>query len=140
MMVVYSTEPENLPPLENYILDWAAYVGLLPATVGEVAEPGSTAEPAQPVDKALVGVLPGDSHAAAPEPRENDPVASSTRTKPTQGPASEQFFNQKLAGPTAKPEDVTVPVGAKKKIHPAWWVAGAVLVALLVYLALQPAH
>src|SRR6266850_658322 len=49
-------------------------------------------------------------------------------------------FNEKLAGPAAKPEDVTVPVGGKKKIHPAWWVAGAVLVALLAYLALQPAH
>src|SRR5882672_7905733 len=49
-------------------------------------------------------------------------------------------FNQKLAGPAAKPGDVTVPVGGKKKIHSAWWVAGAVLVALLAYLALQPAH
>jgi hypothetical protein len=49
-------------------------------------------------------------------------------------------FNEKLAGVSGKPEDVTVPVGAKRKIHPAWWVAGAVLVALLVYLALQPAH
>jgi hypothetical protein len=46
-------------------------------------------------------------------------------------------FNEKLAG---KSEDITVPVGGKRKIHPAWWVAGAVLVALLVYLALQPAH
>jgi len=49
-------------------------------------------------------------------------------------------FNRKLAGATGGPEDVTVPAGGKRKIHPAWWVAGAVLVALLVYLALQPAH
>ena len=48
-------------------------------------------------------------------------------------------FNENLAGVSGT-EDVTVPVGTKKKIHPAWWVAGAVLVALLVYLALQPAH
>jgi len=48
-------------------------------------------------------------------------------------------FNEKLAGP-AGGEEITVPVGAKKGIHPAWWVAGAVLVALLVYLAFQPAH
>ena len=51
-------------------------------------------------------------------------------------------FNAKLAGPAAAgADDVTVPVGGpRKRIHPAWWVAGAVLVALLVYLALQPAH
>lgn len=49
-------------------------------------------------------------------------------------------FNEKLAGPPGKPVDITVPVGGKRKIHPAWWVAGAVLVALLIYLALQPAH
>jgi uncharacterized protein len=49
-------------------------------------------------------------------------------------------FNAKLAAPAGKPEGVTVPAGAKKRIHPAWWVAGALLVALLVYLALQPAH
>jgi len=50
-------------------------------------------------------------------------------------------FNEKLAGPAAaKAEDVTVPVGARSRIHPAWWVAAAVLVALLVYLAFQPAH
>jgi carbon monoxide dehydrogenase subunit G len=49
-------------------------------------------------------------------------------------------FNEKLSGASGKPADVTVPVGGKRKIHPAWWVAGAVLVALLVYLALQPAH
>ncbi|HTQ73557.1 MAG TPA: carbon monoxide dehydrogenase subunit G [Burkholderiales bacterium] len=48
-------------------------------------------------------------------------------------------FNEKLAGPAGR-EEITVPVGAKKRIHPAWWVAGAVLVALLVYLAFQPAH
>jgi hypothetical protein len=28
----YSIEPENLPPLEDYILNWAEYLGLLPAT------------------------------------------------------------------------------------------------------------
>jgi carbon monoxide dehydrogenase subunit G len=50
-------------------------------------------------------------------------------------------FNAKLAG-GASPhaDDVTVPVGARKKIHPAWWVAGAVLLLLLAYLAFQPAH
>ena len=49
-------------------------------------------------------------------------------------------FNAKLAGTAGKPEDITVPVGRKGKIHPAWWVAGVLLVALIVYLALQPAH
>ena len=49
-------------------------------------------------------------------------------------------FNAKLAGTAGKPEDITVPVGGKRKIHPAWWVAGVLLVALVVYLALQPAH
>jgi carbon monoxide dehydrogenase subunit G len=54
-------------------------------------------------------------------------------------------FNEKLTGAPgaadAKGDDVTVPVDApKRKIHPAWWVAGAVLVLLLAYLALQPAH
>ena len=47
-------------------------------------------------------------------------------------------FNEKLAGPAAKPAEA-VPAG-KHRIHPAWWVAGAVLAALLIYLALQPAH
>jgi carbon monoxide dehydrogenase subunit G len=46
-------------------------------------------------------------------------------------------FNEKLAG---KPAEAAAPSGGKKKIHPAWWVAGVVLVALLVYLAFQPAH
>lgn len=50
-------------------------------------------------------------------------------------------FNGKLAGGVSPhADDVTVPVGAKKKIHPAWWVAGAVLLLLLAYLAFQPAH
>jgi hypothetical protein len=50
-------------------------------------------------------------------------------------------FNAKLAGGAdATGDDVTVPVATKKRIHPAWWVAGAVLVLLLAYLALQPAH
>ena len=49
-------------------------------------------------------------------------------------------FNEKLTAASGKAEDITVPVSAKRRIHPAWWVAGAVLVALLVYLALQPAH
>jgi len=49
-------------------------------------------------------------------------------------------FNATLAGAAGKPEDITVPVGGQRKIHPAWWVAGALLVALIVYLALQPAH
>jgi carbon monoxide dehydrogenase subunit G len=49
-------------------------------------------------------------------------------------------FNEKLAGPAAKPADAGARVPGKSRIHPAWWVAGAVLVAFLVYLALQPAH
>ncbi|HET7764624.1 MAG TPA: carbon monoxide dehydrogenase subunit G [Burkholderiales bacterium] len=50
-------------------------------------------------------------------------------------------FNEKLAGAASpKGDDITVPVGAKRRIHPAWWVAGVVLLALLVYLAFQPAH
>jgi len=48
-------------------------------------------------------------------------------------------FNEKLAGPAAKPAEAPQP-GARRRIHPAWWVAGAVLAALLIYLALQPAH
>jgi len=47
-------------------------------------------------------------------------------------------FNAKLAGPAAKPAEGAPP--ARRKIHPAWWVAGAVLVLLLLYLAFQPAH
>jgi hypothetical protein len=47
-------------------------------------------------------------------------------------------FNEKLAGPAEKPAEAA-PAG-KRRIHPAWWVAGAVLAALLIYLALQPAH
>ncbi len=50
-------------------------------------------------------------------------------------------FNENLAGGALPPsDDVTVPVGARKKIHPAWWVAGTVLLLLLAYLAFQPAH
>jgi carbon monoxide dehydrogenase subunit G len=50
-------------------------------------------------------------------------------------------FNEKLAGgASATSDEVTAPVAAKRTLHPAWWVAGAVLVALLVYLAFQPAH
>jgi hypothetical protein len=49
-------------------------------------------------------------------------------------------FNEKLAGPAAKPAGTAAPAAGWGRIHPAWWVAGAVLVALLVYLALQPAH
>jgi carbon monoxide dehydrogenase subunit G len=47
-------------------------------------------------------------------------------------------FNEKLA-PTAKPAEAGAAAKGKR-IHPAWWVAGALLVALLVYLAFQPAH
>ena len=47
-------------------------------------------------------------------------------------------FNEKLAGPAAQAAGAA-PSG-KRRIHPAWWVAGAVLVALIVYLVLQPAH
>lgn len=50
-------------------------------------------------------------------------------------------FNEKLAGGASpQADDVIVPAGAGRKIHPAWWVAGAVLLLLLVYLAFQPAH
>jgi uncharacterized protein len=45
-------------------------------------------------------------------------------------------FNEKLAGHAAKPAEAA----GKRRIHPAWWVAGVLLVAVLVYLALQPAH
>src|SRR5712672_2700957 len=48
-------------------------------------------------------------------------------------------FNEKLAGPAIKPEGATSAAG-KSRIHPAWWVAGALLLAFLLYLALQPAH
>ena len=48
-------------------------------------------------------------------------------------------FNEKLAGRAVKPE-ATTPAAGKSRIHPAWWVAGALLLAFLVYLALQPAH
>src|SRR6266446_3979674 len=48
-------------------------------------------------------------------------------------------FNEKLAGPAVKPEGAT-PSAGKSRIHPDWWVAGALLLAFLLYLALQPAH
>ncbi len=47
-------------------------------------------------------------------------------------------FNEKLA-PTARPAEAGAAAKGKR-IHPAWWVAGTLLVALLIYLALQPAH
>ncbi len=47
-------------------------------------------------------------------------------------------FNEKLAGPAAAPAEAGA--AARRKIHPAWWVAAALLVAILLYLALQPAH
>ena len=47
-------------------------------------------------------------------------------------------FNEKLAGPKAA--GAAAPATGKGRIHPAWWVAGALLLAVLVYLALQPAH
>ena len=47
-------------------------------------------------------------------------------------------FNEKLAGPAAKPAEAGAP--ARRRIHPAWWVAAALLVAILLYLAFQPAH
>jgi hypothetical protein len=47
-------------------------------------------------------------------------------------------FNEKLAGPAAKPAGAAS--AGRRGIHPAWWVAGALLVALLIYLVLQPAH
>ena len=48
-------------------------------------------------------------------------------------------FNEKLA-PTVKPAGAAGPAAGKGRIHPAWWVAGALLLVFLVYLALQPAH
>src|SRR5882724_2063081 len=39
-------------------------------------------------------------------------------------------FNEKLAGPAVKPEGAT-PAAGKTRIHPAWWVAGALLLAFL---------
>lgn len=47
-------------------------------------------------------------------------------------------FNEKLAGPAAKPAEAGAT--ARRRIHPAWWVAAALLVAILLYLAFQPAH
>src|SRR5438876_1054604 len=49
-------------------------------------------------------------------------------------------FNEKLAGPAAKAAGAEAPATGKRRIHPAWWVAGALLLVFLVYLALQPAH
>ena len=49
-------------------------------------------------------------------------------------------FNEKLAGPAAKAAGAEAPATGKRRVHPAWWVAGALLVVFLVYLALQPAH
>src|SRR6195256_6898286 len=48
-------------------------------------------------------------------------------------------FKEKVAGPAARPVDAA-PASSGRRIHPAWWVAGALLAALLIYLALQPAH
>jgi carbon monoxide dehydrogenase subunit G len=47
-------------------------------------------------------------------------------------------FNEKLAGPAAKPAEAGA--AARRRIHPAWWVAAALLVVILLYLAFQPAH
>src|SRR2546427_719962 len=52
---------------------------------------------------------------------------------------ADDFFtavNEKLAGPAG----AAAPATGKRRIHPAWWVAGALLLVFLVYLALQPAH
>ena len=43
-------------------------------------------------------------------------------------------FNEKLAGPVAKTAQGAS--AGKGGIHPAWWVAAALLVALLIYLVL----
>ena len=48
-------------------------------------------------------------------------------------------FNAKLAGPAAKPAERAAPA-FWRRIHPAWWVAAALLVALLFYLIHQPAR
>jgi carbon monoxide dehydrogenase subunit G len=47
-------------------------------------------------------------------------------------------FNEKLAGPAARPAEAGA--AARRRIHPAWWVAAALLVVLVLYLAFQPAH
>src|SRR6266568_4186530 len=47
-------------------------------------------------------------------------------------------FNEKLAGPAAA--RAAAPAIGKRRVHPAWWVAGALFLVFLVYLALQPAH
>jgi hypothetical protein len=47
-------------------------------------------------------------------------------------------FNEKLAGPAARPAEAGA--AARRGIHPAWWVAAALLVVILLYLAFQPAH
>jgi uncharacterized protein len=49
-------------------------------------------------------------------------------------------FNEKLAGPAAGAAKAASPAAWRSRIHPAWWVAVALLAALLIYLALQPAH
>jgi carbon monoxide dehydrogenase subunit G len=48
-------------------------------------------------------------------------------------------FNAKLAGPAGRPAEAAAPA-FWRRVHPAWWVAAAVLIALLIYLAHQPAH
>src|SRR5258706_279280 len=45
-------------------------------------------------------------------------------------------FNEKLAGTAVQPP--AAPATGKRRIHPAWWVAGALLLAFLVYLPLPP--
>src|SRR2546426_9581559 len=47
-------------------------------------------------------------------------------------------FNEKLAGPAAKPAEAATPAAGRSRIHPAWWVAGALLVAVLGLPPLPP--
>jgi uncharacterized protein len=49
-------------------------------------------------------------------------------------------FNARLGGAAAALATAPAPASAKGRIHPAWWVAGAVLALLLIYLVFQPAH
>jgi carbon monoxide dehydrogenase subunit G len=46
-------------------------------------------------------------------------------------------FNRKLAGGATEPARAAP---ARRRIHPAWWVAGALLLAFVFYLMHQPAH
>src|SRR5207245_9933412 len=42
-------------------------------------------------------------------------------------------FNETLAGPAAKAAGAAAPAIGKRRVHTAWWVAGALLLVFLVY-------